>query len=918
MNFSKTTRIVIREAMLEAQKRRHGILTVEHLLFAYTRLMRGRVLLEGCGVSVAMLREQLEGFFRTFLERVPDNAPLEIVQTVSLTRLFERAITGMESAGRDIVDLGALLVAMMQDEDNYAVYYLNRQGVTLLEVERYVSHKYQAGDGEDDRGRGERASRSDSRNDDERGTKGADAKEESALEKYTTDLTAQAMAGRLDPLVGRTAELDRTIEVLCRRRKNNPLFVGDPGVGKTAMAEGLALRIASGQVPEMFANTKVFALDLGLVLAGSRYRGDFEARFKAIVKELEAHKGAILFIDEIHTIVGAGSTSGGAMDASNLLKPLLASGDLRCMGSTTYEEFRNHFEKDRALARRFQRIDIREPSRDECFDILRGLQQRYADHHKVTYPEDVLKAMVELSARHVRDRLLPDKAIDVMDETGAAVHLHTRGLVCDMQQQADAAASGAAGTDAGDAATAQKAAAGKDRPSVSFLDILAQDLDSELEPVRRSPGGVSQGTRKDGSYDGSRDAGSDAALLTRDAEETDGYSPEQAEYEAHLASCDGLYGEGQADEGLSAKDRTAAQHTAPAGTDAAGADAAGPAGQEAAEEPRPVVSIEDVERIVARMAGIPVRTVSGSERDRLARLKDDLKQRVFGQDEAIELTVRAILRSRAGLGQSSRPAGSFLFYGPTGVGKTEVAKCLADVLGVEFLRYDMSEYMEKHSVSRLIGAPPGYVGYDQGGLLTEAVRKSPYSVVLLDEIEKAHPDIFNILLQVMDDATLTDNTGRKTDFSNVILIMTSNAGTFEMNKASVGFGQNKPDDAARKALKAVENLFTPEFRNRLDAMIPFRSLTSDMMLHIVDKFLAEIKASLAERHVELQLSDKARDWLATHGFDPGMGARPLRRLLRNEVEDKLAAELLFGFLQHGGTACLELEDGRDGLVLVDA
>ena len=801
MDFSKMTRVVIREAMLEAQKRRHGILTVEHLLYGYTKIMRGRVLLEGCGVSVAMLREQLNGFFRSYIETVPEGVSHEIVQTVSLTRLFERAAISMENAGRNTVDLGALLVAMMQDEDNYAVYYLHRQGVTLLEVERFVSHSYN--EDPESRTASEEAKKAGKASD-------RDDAETGALEKYTTDLTAQAREGKLDPLVGRTAELDRTIEVLCRRRKNNPLFVGDPGVGKTAMAEGLALRIASGQVPDMFANTQVFALDLGLVLAGSRYRGDFEARFKAIVKELGEHKGAILFIDEIHTIVGAGSTSGGAMDASNLLKPLLASGDLRCMGSTTYEEFRNHFEKDRALARRFQRIDIREPSRDECFEILRGLQSRYADYHKVCYSEDVLKAMVELSARHVRDRLLPDKAIDVMDETGAAVHLLTRGLVCDQKA-------------AGEEEKEKKACANDtdDKAeetgsrSISYRDILAQD--PEMAP--------------------------EMALDTSVA-------------------------------------------------DKAAEDKAASSASESADE-RPGVSIADVERIVARMAGIPVRTVSGSERDRLARLEDDLKERVFGQDEAIELTVRAILRSRAGLSQANRPAGSFLFYGPTGVGKTEVAKCLADVLGVEFLRYDMSEYMEKHSVSRLIGAPPGYVGYDQGGLLTEAVRKAPYSVVLLDEIEKAHPDIFNILLQVMDDATLTDNTGRKTDFSNVILIMTSNAGAFEM-------------------------LFTPEFRNRLDAMIPFKSLTSDMMLHIVDKFLAEIRASLAERHIELCLSENARDWLARHGFDPSMGARPLRRLLRNEVEDKLASALLFGSLQNGGTARLELEEDRDELVLVDA
>ena len=589
------------------------------------------------------------------------------------------------------------------------------------------------------------------------------------LAQYTVDLTARAREGKIDPLVGREQELDRAIEVLCRRRKNNPLFVGDPGVGKTALAEGLALRIAEGRVPEMFADTKLFALDMGLVLAGTRYRGDFEGRLKAIVQALKAMPEAILFIDEIHTIVGAGSTSGGSMDASNLLKPALASGEIRCIGSTTYEEFRNHLEKDRALARRFQRIDLREPDVTDCLAILQGLEGRYAEHHRVRYSPAVLNAMVELSARHVRDRLLPDKAIDVMDETGAAVRLR-------------------------------------------------QSVPSDASP--------------------------------------------------------------------SASGR----------------------------EARPAVSMADVERVVARMAGIPIRTVSGRERARLASLERDLKHLVFGQEEAIELTVRAILRARAGLGQEQRPAGAFLFYGPTGVGKTEVARSLAKLMGVEFLRYDMSEYMEKHSVSRLIGSPPGYVGFDQGGLLTEAVRKAPYSVVLLDEVEKAHPDIFNVLLQVMDYATLTDNTGRKTDFSNVILIMTSNAGAFDMSRSAIGFGQAAPEDAARKGLKAVENLFTPEFRNRLDAMVPFRSLSQEMMLRIVDKFLAEIRATLAQRNVTLSVTDKARQWLARKGFDPAMGARPLRRLLRNELEDRLAHELLFGSLKKGGSARLTLKD--DALALM--
>ena len=832
MTFSTLVKRVIHDAVKEAQRRRHSLLSVEHVLYAYTLSMKGRILLEGCGASPAMLRDQLEGFFREYMEVVPETMAGQIEQTDSLTQALERTLASMASAGRKVADLGSLLVSIMRDEDTYAAYYLRRQGVTLLDVQTYVSRSYEEEDSDSAASRERRASGAgpdpvpagEGREKDEEGAS------EGALAKFATDLTEKALEGRLDPLVGREKELDRTIEVLCRRRKNNPLFVGDPGVGKTAMAEGLALRIADGRIPEQFAGTRVYALDLGLVLAGTRYRGDFEARLKAVMQELQAQKDAILFIDEIHTIVGAGSVSGGAMDASNLLKPLLASGELRCMGSTTYEEFRNHFEKDRALARRFQRIDIREPSRDECLEILKGLQGRYADFHQVRFSEPVLKAMVDLSARHVRDRLLPDKAIDVMDETGAAVHLQSCRLACEAE---------------------------------GF--------------VRRRPGSAGEG-------------------------ETEEARP------VVVGDIVGPPGGAQP----AAGDRGKAGPAAPA-KDAAGRDAPGKQASGGQPARRPAVGMPDVERIVARMAGIPVRTVSGSELSRLAHLERDLKKRVFGQDEAIEITVRAILRARAGLGQATRPAGSFLFYGPTGVGKTEVAKSLADIMGVDFLRYDMSEYMEKHSVSRLIGAPPGYVGFDQGGLLTEAVRKAPYSVVLLDEIEKAHPDIFNVLLQVMDDATLTDNTGRKTDFSNVVLIMTSNAGAFEMSRPSVGFGSARPEDAARKALKAVENIFTPEFRNRLDALVPFHSLTGEMMHQIVDKFVKEIKDALAERGVALSLSPKARDWLAAKGFDPAMGARPLRRLLRNEVEDKLAHELLFGFLKKGGKARLAVKE--DKLVL---
>ncbi len=734
---------VLHTALQEVQRRRHEFLTLEHLLYAMVVESQGRILLEGCGANPAVLREQLEGFFTFHMETRDGENLSQILQTESVQRVLTNALRQIRAAGRELVELGDVLAAIMDEEDAYASYYLKKQGVSRTDVLEYISH------GAHGRGSsGTKSNKSGGRygHDDEDVDNANDA-----LAKYTVELTAKAKDGKIDPLVGRDVELDRTVEVLCRRRKNNPLFVGDPGVGKTAIAEGLALRISEGKVPDVFKEARIFALDMGNLLAGARYRGDFEGRLKNVIQSITKIPHAILFIDEIHTIVGAGSTSGGAMDASNLLKPVLANGEIRCMGSTTHEELRNHLEKDRALSRRFQRIDIKEPSTDECLAILKGLEGRYAEHHNVTYPASTLKAAVDLSARHVQDRLLPDKAIDVMDEAGAAVSLRSN----------------------------------------------------------------------------------------------------------HKSSR---------------------------------------------------VSVQDVERIVARMAGIPERSVSGKEKERLATLEKDVLERVFGQDTAVSMTVKAILRARAGINRENRPSGSFLFYGPTGVGKTELAKQLAERLGVQFLRYDMSEYMEKHAVSRLIGAPPGYVGYDQGGQLTEAIRKAPYSLVLLDEIEKAHPDIFNVLLQVMDYGTLTDNTGRKADFRNVIIIMTSNAGVREMSTKSLGFGEKSSVDVNSKGLKAVESIFSPEFRNRLDALIPFQGLTPDLMGHIVDKFVGQLAKSLRARKVKIDLTETARMWFAHKGYDAVYGARPLQRLLRTELEDALAQELLFGKLTKGGKVTVDVQD----------
>ena len=747
--IGKEMQDVINIAITEVNKRHHEYLTLEHLLYGILSETTGQKIIESCGGNTESIRAQLEQFFSTYLdtldEAIPEN---EIPQTLAIQRVLENTIAHIHSSGRTQIEVGDVLAALLEEEESWAAYCLKKQGVTRIAVLEFISY----GLPHSDLGNGDFVKKVEE-----------GSEEKSPLTKYTIELTQKARNGEIDPLVGRDMEISRTIEVLARRKKNNPLYVGDPGTGKTAIAEGLALRIISGNVPEEFTSSLIFSLDMGALLAGARYRGDFEGRIKSVLSELSKQPKAILFIDEIHTIIGAGSTNGSAVDAANLLKPILTNGKLRCIGSTTHEEFRNHFAKDRALARRFQRIDIHEPSQDDCIAILKGLQSRYEKHHKVKYTPAALHTAVKLSARHITDRMLPDKAIDVLDEAGAAVHLR---------------------------------------------------------------------------------AGNKSKVL---------------------------------------------------------------------------VTRQDIEKVISRMTGIPMKTVSGKEKDRLKNLKKDLSSHIYGQNEAIDKVTKAIFRSRAGLNRGNRPSGSFLFYGPTGVGKTELAKQIAENLNIAFLRFDMSEYMEKHAVARLIGSPPGYVGFEQGGLLTEAVKKTPYAVVLLDEIEKAHPDIYNILLQVMDYGTLTDNTGRKTDFHNIILIMTSNAGAREMGITNMGFVSDDTNTTSHKGRKAVESVFSPEFRNRLDAIVPFNNLSPELMSHIVEKNIKELTKGLAEKRVSVMLSSEAKKWLAKKGYDKKLGARPLQRLLRESLEDQLAEEILFGKLVKGGRVTVKppLEEDSKLVVMLE-
>jgi len=741
--FSKDLEQTIGQCYKRAREARHEFMTVEHLLLALLENPSAQAVLKACGADLERLRQELEQAVETSVSRLADDDGRDTQPTLGFQRVLQRAVYHVQSSGKKEVTGANVLVAIFGEKDSHAVYYLNQQDVTRLDIVNYLSHGI-AKVGEE----GEAAPSIDGEGRVEGGegeTKG------DALAEYASNLNEQARAGRIDPLVGRRDEIERTIQVLCRRRKNNPLYVGEAGVGKTAIAEGLAKRIVDGEVPEVLADAVIYSLDLGALVAGTKYRGDFEKRLKGVITALKKVPGAVLFIDEIHTIIGAGSASGGTMDASNLIKPALASGELRCIGSTTFQEYRGIFEKDRALARRFQKIDIVEPTVGEAYEILKGLRPKYEAHHSVTYADDALQAAVDLSVKHIGDRLLPDKAIDVIDEAGARQRL------------------------------------------------LPED------------------------------------------------------------------------------------------------------------ERKATIDVEEVEAIVAKMARIPAKQVTATDKDVLQHLERNLKMVIFGQDPAIESLASAIKLSRSGLGNPEKPIGNFLFAGPTGVGKTEVTRQLALQLGIELVRFDMSEYMEPHSISRLIGAPPGYVGFDQGGLLTEKIVKTPHCVLLLDEVEKAHPDIFNILLQVMDRGILTDTNGREANFKNVILVMTTNAGAAQASRRSIGFTKQ---DHATDAMEVIRKSFTPEFRNRLDAVVQFQALGFEHILRVVDKFLIELEMLLQDKHVALSATPAARDWLAQHGFDPDMGARPMARVIQDRIKRPLADELLFGKLVGGGKVGIDVRDGE--------
>ncbi|MBB3888941.1 ATP-dependent Clp protease ATP-binding subunit ClpA [Xanthomonas campestris pv. campestris] len=741
--FSKDLEQTIGQCYKRAREARHEFMTVEHLLLSLLDNPSAQAVLKACGADQVRLHTDLEQAIEASVSRLAEDDGRDTQPTLGFQRVLQRAVYHVQSSGKKEVTGANVLVAIFGEKDSHAVYFLNQQDITRLDIVNYLSHGI-AKLGED----GEQPSASDG---EPKSDAGEGEGKGDALAEYATNLNDQARNGKIDPLVGRADEIERTIQVLCRRRKNNPLYVGEAGVGKTAIAEGLAKRIVDADVPEVLADAVIFSLDLGALVAGTKYRGDFEKRLKGVLTALKKVPNAVLFIDEIHTIIGAGSTSGGTMDASNLIKPALASGELRCIGSTTFQEYRGIFEKDRALARRFQKIDIVEPTVGETFEILQGLKPKYEAHHGVTYADDALQAAVDLSVKHIGDRLLPDKAIDVIDEAGARQRL------------------------------------------------------------------LPEGQRKE------------------------------------------------------------------------------------------LIDIQEIETIVAKMARIPAKQVSATDKDVLQHLERNLKMVIFGQNPAIETLAGSIKLARSGLANPEKPIGNFLFAGPTGVGKTEVTKQLALQLGIELVRFDMSEYMEAHSISRLIGAPPGYVGFDQGGLLTEKIVKTPHCVLLLDEVEKAHPDIFNILLQVMDRGILTDTNGREANFKNVILVMTTNAGATQASRRSIGFTKQ---DHSTDAMESIRRGFTPEFRNRLDAIVQFQPLGFDHILRVVDKFIIELEMLLQEKHVSLSATPTARDWLAQHGFDPLMGARPMSRVIQEKIKRPLADELLFGKLVEGGRVNIDVKDGE--------
>ena len=894
--FSAAIELILNVAYREATVRRHTHLTLEHLLYVLAHDPEGEKILTACGSDLPALRHSLDTFLDG-LEQSKKGRQREPQQTLAFQRVLQTAVLHVQSAGKDEVRFGDVLAAILQQPNSYAAELLQAQDITRLDVLNYISHgisKAPAGKGEP---------RAEPVPAGKTGDGPAPARD--PLAAFAVNLTERARQGRLDPLIGRLDELRRTLQILCRRRKNNPVFVGDAGVGKTALAEGLARRLLDDDVPARLHGAEIFALDTAALLAGTRFRGDFEERFKAVVDALAGRPLPILFIDEVHATVGAGATTGGTMDLAMLIKPLLAAGDLRLIGSTTFDEFKQ-IERDRGLARRLQRVVLEEPSVDETVEILTGLRSRYEEHHRVTFTDGALRAAAKLARRHLRDSRLPDSAIDVLDEAGAGVTVGADdapgttaagaadgGRVATPDEAADTA--GEAPSEGANAVAEIAAAAGStDAAAADAGDRTAETADRTAETA-------------DGSTDVA-DRADEAAGRTADTagEAADG-APEPADTPPEVAPdpTTGIAATAEAEPADAAA--RAGGASAPAAAAAAPDGVAAPDTVDEASAPLPRVTAADIERVIARMARIPEKQATASDKERLRTLDEALRRVVFGQDDAVASVVTAIKRARAGLGQPERPAGCFLFTGPTGVGKTELAKQLAIHLGNEFIRYDMSEYMEKHAVARLIGAPPGYVGFEQGGLLVDAVRAHPYAVLLLDEIEKAHPDVYNILLQVMDHATLTDNNGRKADFRQVVVIMTSNAGSREASAAPIGFGDDRASSGKGRTKAAIERAFSPEFRNRLDAIVTFDSLPPAVVETIVEKFILQLETQLAERRVAITLEPDARTWLAGKGYDPTYGARPLARLIQTEVRNPLTDEILFGRLEHGGTVRIGLD-----------